>query len=134
MRIFKIVIMLVVIFSAQIGVSNAMETMSANEIQAGMTGIAKTVIEGSTIDEFSVEIVGVLNESPKEEGYILARVSGDAIDKTGGVLQGMSGSPVYINGKLIGAISGGWKDIDNKLCIITPINEMLKIWNLQKLM
>ena len=122
--------MLVVIFSAQIGVSNAMETMSANEIQAGMTGIAKTVIEGSTIDEFSVEIVGVLNESPKEEGYILARVSGDAIDKTGGVLQGMSGSPVYINGKLIGAISGGWKDIDNKLCIITPINEMLKIWNL----
>lgn len=130
MRIFKIVIVLIAIFSAQLHVGNAMETMSADEIQAGMTGIAKTVIEGSTIDEFSVEIVGVLNDSPKEEGYILAKVSGDAIDKTGGVLQGMSGSPVYINGKLIGAISGGWKDIDNKLCLITPINEMLKIWNL----
>ena len=95
-----------------------------------MVGVAKTVIKGSAIEEFSVEIVGVLNESPKEEGYILAKVSGATIDQTGGVLQGMSGSPVYINGKLIGAISGGWKDIDNKLCIITPIREMLKLWNL----
>lgn len=130
MRIIKILLILLAIFSTQIGITNAMSIMPTNEIQAGMVGVAKTVIKGSAIEEFSVEIVGVLNESPKEEGYILAKVSGATIDQTGGVLQGMSGSPVYINGKLIGAISGGWKDIDNKLCIITPIREMLKLWNL----
>ena len=130
MRIIKILVILLAIFSTQIGITNAMSIMPTNEIQAGMVGVAKTVIKGSAIEEFSVEIVGVLNESPKEEGYILAKVSGATIDQTGGVLQGMSGSPVYINGKLIGAISGGWKDIDNKLCIITPIREMLKLWNL----
>ena len=127
MRIIKILVILLAIFSTQIGITNAMSIMPTNEIQAGMVGVAKTVIKGSAIEEFSVEIVGVLNESPKEEGYILAKVSGATIDQTGGVLQGMSGSPVYINGKLIGAISGGWKDIDNKLCIITPIREMLKL-------
>ena len=99
MRIIKILVILLAIFSTQIGITNAMSIMPTNEIQAGMVGVAKTVIKGSAIEEFSVEIVGVLNESPKEEGYILAKVSGATIDQTGGVLQGMSGSPVYINGK-----------------------------------
>ena len=105
-----------------------MSIMPTNEIQAGMVGVAKTVIKGSAIEEFSVEIVGVLNESPKEEGYILAKVSGATIDQTGCVLQGMSGSPVYINGKLIGAISGGWKDIDNKLKEKTTNSLINKFW------
>ena len=70
MRIIKILLILLVIFSTQIGITNAMSIMPTNEIQAGMVGVAKTVIKGSAIEEFSVEIVGVLNESPKEEGYI----------------------------------------------------------------
>ena len=72
MRIIKILVILLAIFSTQIGITNAMSIMPTNEIQAGMVGVAKTVIKRSAIEEFSVEIVGVLNESPKEEGYIFS--------------------------------------------------------------
>lgn len=115
------------------GVNASPETLSANQLRPGMIGYAKTVIEGTRIDTFTVEIVGVMQEAKGSEGRIIARVSGDVIDKTGGVLQGMSGSPVYIDGKLIGAISGGWKDIDNRSCIITPIADMLQLWNMPDL-
>lgn len=108
----------------------APDIMTSDQLSPGMQGYAKTVVEGARIDTFSVEIVGVLNDSGDNDGRIIARVSGDVIDQTGGVLQGMSGSPVYIDGKLIGAISGGWKEIDNRTCIITPIADMLKLWEM----
>lgn len=116
-----------ILFSSRV---YAMEILPAAQLTAGMKGYAKTVIEGDRIDSFAVEIIGVLKDGDDSEGKIIARVSGDVIDKTGGVLQGMSGSPVYIDGKLIGAISGGWKDVDNKTCLITPIQDMLEIWRL----
>lgn len=124
---FLAVLVGIVVFPGYI---HAMEVLSSNQLEAGMRGYAKTVIEGDRIDSFSVEIIGVMDDGNDSEGKIIARVSGDVIEKTGGVLQGMSGSPVYIDGKLIGAISGGWKDVDNKTCLITPINDMLKSWNM----
>ncbi|WP_199883829.1 SpoIVB peptidase S55 domain-containing protein [Anaerosinus massiliensis] len=111
-------------------VSAAPEIMTADQVLPGMQGIAKTVIQGTKIDTFDIEIIGVVQESDASEGRILAKASGAVIDKTGGVLQGMSGSPVYIDGKLIGAVSGGWKDIDNRTCLITPIADMLKLWDM----
>ena len=107
--------------------------MGTDEIQPGMHGIAKTVIEGTTIDTFDIEITGVIDAGKDSDGRIIATASGPVIDKTGGVLQGMSGSPVYIDDKLIGAVSGGWKEINNRTCIITPINDMIKIWNMPDL-
>ena len=53
MRIIKILVILLAIFSTQIGITNAMSIMPTNEIQAGMVGVAKTVIKGSAIEEFS---------------------------------------------------------------------------------
>lgn len=122
-------LLMVVSFSAT-EVSAAPEILTANQLSPGMRGMAKTVIEGTRIDTFSIEIIGVMDESKDGEGKIIARASGDVIDRTDGVLQGMSGSPVYIDGKLIGAVSGGWKEIDKRTCIITPIADMLKLWNL----
>jgi len=107
--------------------------MGTDEIQPGMHGIAKTVIEGTTIDTFDIEITGVIDAGKDSDGRIIAIASGPVIDKTGGVLQGMSGSPVYIDDKLIGAVSGGWNEINNRTCIITPINDMIKIWNMPDL-
>jgi len=109
------------------------EIMGTDQIQAGMHGIAKTVIEGTTIDTFDIEITGVIDAGKDSDGRIIAIASGPVIDKTGGVLQGMSGSPVYIDDKLIGAVSGGWKEINNRTCIITPINDMVKIWDMPDL-
>ena len=109
------------------------EMMGTDQIQAGMHGIAKTVIEGTTIDTFDIEITGVVDAGKDSDGRIIAIASGPLIDKTGGVLQGMSGSPVYIDDKLIGAVSGGWKEINNRTCIITPIHDMIKIWDMPDL-
>src|SRR2546423_3967726 len=79
--------------------------MSVDEVRPGMTGIGKTVFQGTKIEEFNVEILGVLKDSiaPKQD-MILARLSGGPLEKTG-VIAGMSGSPVYIDGRLVGAVA-----------------------------
>ena len=71
------------------------EIMTVDQLQPGMHGVAKTVIKGTAVESFDVEIIGVLRDGAPE-GMILGRVSGDVISQTAGVLQGMSGSPVYI--------------------------------------
>ena len=69
-----------------------------------MTGYAKTVVSGATIESFDVKVIGFADKGA-EEPLVLIEVSGDVIDRTGGVVQGMSGSPVYIDGRLLGAIA-----------------------------
>ena len=58
----------------------------------------------------------------------MVRVSGDPIDKSGGIASGMSGSPVYIDGKLLGAIGYGYSYTDHRIGLVTPAEEMLKLW------
>ena len=78
--------------------------MSADEVRAGMKGVGRTVFEGTAIQEFQVEIMGVLKNVEPKHDLILARLSGGPLERTG-VIQGMSGSPVYIDGRLIGAVA-----------------------------
>ncbi|WP_427111816.1 SpoIVB peptidase S55 domain-containing protein [Megasphaera sueciensis] len=110
-------------------ISYAEEFMPVSEVQTGMTGYAKTVTHGTDIETFSVEILGVMKNSGPSGDLILAKFSGPLIDQTGGIAQGMSGSPVYINGKLLGAIAYGWSFTNSKIGMITPIGDMLKLWN-----
>src|ERR1035441_4845573 len=74
------------------------------DVRPGMRGIGRTVFSGNRIAEFQVEILGVLENMGPHESIILARLSGGPLAETG-VLQGMSGSPVYIDGKLVGAVA-----------------------------
>lgn len=102
-----------------------------NEVKNGMTGTAYTVIDpNGTIKNFNVKIIGTINNGKGNNTLIMAKASGDLINYTGGVLQGMSGSPVYVNGKLIGALSAGFQNLDPYTFLITPIEHMLEIWNL----
>ena len=79
--------------------------MPVNEIKPGMVGIGRTVFEGTELQEFKAHILGVLhNVQGPQRDLILARLEGGPLAKTG-VAAGMSGSPVYIDGKLIGAVS-----------------------------
>src|ERR1043166_800770 len=73
------------------------------DIKAGMRGIGKTVFSGDRIEDFQVEILGVLENIGPKQSLILARLSGGPLQTTG-VMQGMSGSPVYLDGKLVGAV------------------------------
>jgi hypothetical protein len=100
--------------------------MKLEEIRPGMVGVGRTVLEGTELKDFKVQILGVLRnvQGPKRD-LILARLEDPAITESG-VAQGMSGSPVYINGRLIGAVSysiGAFPKVP--IAGITPIAEMI---------
>jgi len=96
------------------------------DIRAGQHGVGRTVFSGSRIEEFQVEILGVLENIGPRQSIILARLSGGPLAQTN-VMQGMSGSPVYIDGKLIGAVALGFENAKEPICGIRPIEEMLQV-------
>ena len=100
--------------------------MPLAEVRAGQHGIGKTVFEGDRIEDFQVEILGILANTGPRESIILARLSGGPLDHTG-VMQGMSGSPVYINGRLIGAVALAFPYAKDPIAGIRPIEEMLRV-------
>ena len=124
-------ILLTALLIAPCTVSAMPEIFPFDQLQNGMIGKAYTVVDSSgKIEDFDVEIVGFTNEGKGTRRYILAKVSGEVVERTGGILQGMSGSPLYIDGKLVGALSATLKDMDTYTVLITPIEDMLELWNL----
>ncbi len=89
-----------------------------------MRGVGRTVFSGTQVEEFSVEILGVLENAGPQQNIILARLSGGPLDKTG-VMQGMSGSPVYLDGRLAGAVALSFPFSKEPIAGIRPIEEML---------
>ena len=98
------------------------------ELKEGMRGTARTVFRGSEAEEFNVEILGIVPGAvgPKQD-LIIGKIGGGQADRTF-VFAGMSGSPVYINGKLVGAISYSFPFSKEPICGITPIEQMLEIF------
>jgi len=96
------------------------------DVRAGQHGVGRTVFSGSRVEEFQVEILGVLENIGPKQSIILARLSGGPLAQTG-VMQGMSGSPVYIDGKLAGAVALGFELAKEPICGIRPIEEMLRV-------
>ncbi len=90
-----------------------------------MTGVGKTVFAGNRVQEFQVKILGVVHNMGPKQAVILARLSGGPLAQTG-VLEGMSGSPVYIDGKLVGAVALGFPYAKTAIAGITPIQQMLE--------
>jgi hypothetical protein len=99
--------------------------MPLAEVRPGMKGSGRSVFFGSKIEEFQVEVLGVLENAGPKQSIILARLSGGPLDRTG-VLQGMSGSPVYINGKLVGAVSSSFAFSREPIAGIRPMEELLR--------
>ena len=100
----------------------------AEELRPGLMGIARTVFEGDRLEEFEVEILGVLkNAIGPQQDMILARLHGKKVEFTG-VVAGMSGSPVYIGGRLVGALSYRIGQFAKEpIAGITPIADMLNL-------
>ena len=98
------------------------------DLRPGMKGTSWTVFSGTEPEEFGVEILGVLPGYPApRQTAILARLSGKNVDRTG-VFAGMSGSPVYIDGKLVGAIAFSFPFAKEAIAGITPIKQMIDIF------
>lgn len=102
-------------------------TMPVDEVRAGMQGTGVTVFDGAERSEFTADVIGVLENSfgPRRH-LILARLDGGPLAESG-VIQGMSGSPVYIDGRLVGAVSYSLGAFSKApIAGITPIDEMLR--------
>jgi hypothetical protein len=120
----------VVVLSAVSAVAyDRSEFLFLDEIRIGMTGIGKTVVASDTISEFSIEVLGVIDQPGTLSDFIVVRVSGEAIGRSGGIAQGMSGSPIYVDGRLIGALSRAatWSKEITPIGLVTPIEPMLEV-------
>ncbi|TMI78207.1 MAG: hypothetical protein E6H04_12840, partial [Bacillati bacterium ANGP1] len=98
------------------------------QVRSGMTGYGLTVLQGTRIERFGIQILGFLKGGPGSD-LILFRATGPVIQEAGGTAAGMSGSPIYVDGRVVGGLSYGYhfagKDAD--LSLATPIEEMLKL-------
>jgi hypothetical protein len=98
------------------------------EVQPGMKGVARTVFSGSEPQEFTLEVLGVLaGFTGPRQSTIIARLNGPNVERTG-VFAGMSGSPVFIDNKLVGAIAYSFPFSKEPICGITPIQQMIDIF------
>src|SRR5512141_664640 len=96
------------------------------DVRAGQRGVGRTVFAGTKVEEFQVEVLGVLENLGPRQSIILARLSGGPLANTG-VMQGMSGSPVYIDGRLLGAVALSFPLSKEAIAGIRPIEDMLHV-------
>jgi hypothetical protein len=104
------------------------DIINPKSIEKGMRGIALTTFEENKIDTIDIEILGTMPDYQLGKDVIIAKLEGKIVEETG-VLAGMSGSPVYIDGKLLGAIAYGWTFSKEPICGITPFLDMKKLGN-----
>lgn len=101
----------------------AQPTMSPDKLEKGMTGHGLTVFEGTEAETFPVEVMGVLSNVMPDQDIILIKANTPLLNHTM-IMSGMSGSPIYINGKLIGALAYSWSFEKEPIAGVTPIQNM----------
>ncbi len=126
-RLGRIVLGLAVACAGLRPAAAATPTLDVSEIHPGQKGYGLSDFGGGRgVRRFDVEILGVLKDYAPKQDLILARLSGDHLEDTG-IIAGMSGSPVYIDDRLIGAVAFGWPFSREPITGITPIASMLDI-------
>ena len=109
---------------------DAKNIMPLSEVKRGMRGYGLTVFQGDKFEQFDVLVLGVLKKMNTGRDLIMVRVGGGPITaRNTGILSGMSGSPIYIAGKLVGAISYGATFSREPVGMVTPIADMLEAWD-----
>ncbi len=111
--------------------------MTTDELRPGMKGYGKTVLSGTNIQTFNVEVISVVHNSfYAKQDVILVRCSGLNLENTG-IIGGMSGSPCYIRDdqgreRMIGAVAYGWSFNKEPICGVQPIAQMLEVGDVRK--
>lgn len=101
--------------------------MRASEAKRGMRGIGRSVFQGTKIEEFPIEVIGTLQKVMGGGDLVLIKVlGGPVVKRNSGIIAGMSGSPVYINGKMLGAIAIGFGFPKEPIGGVTPITQMIE--------
>jgi len=122
--VFRIVVPAALALAAVLSAQTALFPLK--DIKPGMRATGRTVFSGNRVEDFQAEILGVLENIGPKQSLILARLSGGPLEKTG-VLQGMSGSPVYIDGRLVGAVAMAFPFAKEAITGIRPIEDMLRV-------
>lgn len=105
-------------------VALAADTLRPEQLRPGMKGYGLSVFKGTLPERFEVEVLGVLKNALPKQDMILIRLSGAQLEKHK-VIAGMSGSPIFVEGKLIGALAYGWTFENEPIAGVTPIHNML---------
>jgi hypothetical protein len=108
----------------------ALPTISLDEVQKGQRGYGLSVFSGTDPERFDVEVIGVMRNTSPDVSYILARLTGMGLEKSG-VAAGMSGSPVFLDGRLAGAVAFSWPFTNEAIAGITPIESMRQLSSLR---
>jgi hypothetical protein len=101
-------------------------SISIDEVQVGQKGYGVTVFQGTTPERFDVEVVGVMRNLAPGLSYVLVKLTGHGLEKSG-VAAGMSGSPVYLDDRLLGAVAFGWPFSNEAIGGVTPIAAMRRV-------
>ena len=104
------------------------EVIPMSEIHEGMEGVGYTVIHGTNVEPFKVKVISVLRKMWNGSDAILIELEGLNLEHSGTVA-GMSGSPIYFDGKIAGALAFGWNYAKDPIAGVTPIEEMYKLYN-----
>jgi hypothetical protein len=127
---FSIISLLCAGSPARAGVPHYSDIMPVSQIKPGMTGYGLTTFHGTTVSRFEIKVIGVLKQANAGHDLILIRMKGGPITERGAnLIHGMSGSPVYIGGKIIGAFSQGEQWPKEPIGMVTPIQDMLEAWD-----
>jgi hypothetical protein len=108
---------------APAGLAEPLPTIGLDEVKVGQRGYGLSVFAGGQPERFDVEVIGVMRNMSPDMSYILARLSGRGLESSG-IAAGMSGSPVFLDGRLAGAVSFGWPFSKEAIGGITPIASM----------
>jgi hypothetical protein len=112
--------------------TGALPTIPIAEIQRGQHGYGLSVFAGTEPERFDVEVIGIMRNVTPDASYILARLTGKGLEKSG-VAAGMSGSPVFLDGRLAGAVAFSWAFTNEAIAGITPIESMRQLSGLKPL-
>lgn len=95
------------------------------DLKPGMKGVGRTVMVGTKLEEFGAEVLGVMRDVSPGRDMVLCRLTGCNLEHAG-IIQGMSGSPIYIDGKLVGAVAFAWEFAKDPIAGVTPFQQMVQ--------
>ncbi len=96
-----------------------------NDVRPGMKGTGRTVMVGTRLEEFGAEVLGVMKGVSPGRDMVLCRLTGCNLEHAG-IIQGMSGSPIIIDGKLLGAVAFAWEFAKDPIAGVTPFSQMVQ--------
>jgi hypothetical protein len=111
--------------AVQAGEPDPKSYWDVKEIRPGMKGVGHTVMVGTKLEEFGAEVLGVMRDVNPGRDMVLCKLTGCNLEHAG-IIQGMSGSPIYIDGKLLGAVAFAWEFAKDPIAGVTPFQQMIQ--------